>query len=65
MTIAALGRAIHLAPFRLTGLVATLSRVLNIDGFRVLGRSEDAQEVMLDIALLKRQFGVDQTEGQG
>jgi hypothetical protein len=62
MTIAALGRALQLAPFRLIGLVATLGRVLNIDGFRVLGRSEDAQEVTLDIRLLERQFGLDQME---
>lgn len=64
MTVAALGRALQLAPFRLTGLVATLTHVLNIDGFRVLGRSEDAQEITLDVPLLKRQFGLVQPEDQ-
>ena len=58
MTTAALGRALELAPFRLTGLVALLGRVLNIDGFRVVGRSESAEEITLDVALLKRQFGI-------
>ena len=58
MTTAALGRALELAPFRLTGLVALLGRVLNIDGFRVVGRSESAEEITLDVALLKRQFGL-------
>jgi hypothetical protein len=58
MTTAALGRALELAPFRLTGLVALLGRVLNIDGFRVVGRSESADEITLDVALLKRQFGL-------
>jgi hypothetical protein len=47
-----------LAPFRLTGLVALLGRVLNIDGFRVVGRSESADEITLDVELLKRQFGL-------
>jgi hypothetical protein len=64
MTVAALGRALQLAPFRLTGLVATLTNVLNIDGFRVLGRSEDAQEITLDIPLLKRQFALVKPEEQ-
>lgn len=58
MTTAALGRALELAPFRLTGLVALLGRVLNIDGFRVVGRSESADEITLDDALLRRQFGL-------
>jgi hypothetical protein len=58
MTTAALGRALELAPFRLTGLVSTLCRVLNIDGFRVVGRRESADEITLDVALLKRQFGL-------
>jgi len=58
MTTAALGRALELAPFRLTGLVALLGRVLNIDGFRVVGRSESADEITLDVELLKRQFGL-------
>lgn len=56
MTSAALGRAVKLAPFRLVGLVTTLGRLLNIDGFRVLGRNPDADEVTLDIDLLRRQF---------
>jgi hypothetical protein len=58
MTTTALGRALELAPFRLTGLVSTLCRVLNIDGFRVVGRSESVDEITLDVELLKRQFGL-------
>lgn len=58
MTTTALGRALELAPFRLTGLVSTLCRMLNIDGFRVVGRSESVDEITLDVELLKRQFGL-------
>jgi len=56
MTSAALGRAVRLAPFRLVGFVAAVGRLLNIDGFRVVAREAEADEVTLDVDLLRRQF---------
>jgi hypothetical protein len=56
MTSAALGRAVRLAPYRLTGFVAALGRLLNIDGFRVVARDMEADDVTLDIPMLRQQF---------
>jgi hypothetical protein len=62
MTSPALARALNLAPFRLGGLVTSLGRLLNVDGFRVIVRDADADEVRLDVDLLRRQFDLFGTE---
>jgi hypothetical protein len=56
LTAAALARRLGLPLFRLRGLLAVVQRVLNIDGFAVLGRDEQSDTVELDRLLLLRQF---------
>lgn len=59
MTAAAVARALEYPPLRLRGLLAVAQRVLNVDGYQVLGRDEDSDTVELNVELLKRQFGID------
>jgi len=54
----ALGRASGIAPLRLTGTLAALRQLLNVDGYPVLEVDDQTGDVYLDIALLKRQFGL-------
>jgi hypothetical protein len=56
MTVAALARRLELPPFRLRGLLAVMQRVLNVEGYAVLGRDEASDTVELDRDLLLRQF---------
>jgi hypothetical protein len=56
LTAAALARRLGLPLFRLRGLLAIVQRVLNIDGFAVLGRDEQSDTVELNKLLLLRQF---------
>jgi hypothetical protein len=56
LTAAALARRLGLPLFRLRGLLAVVQRVLNIDGFAVLGRDEQSDTVELNRLLLLRQF---------
>jgi hypothetical protein len=56
LTATALARKLELPLFRLRGLLAVVQRVLNIDGFAVLGRDEQSDTIALDRALLLRQF---------
>jgi hypothetical protein len=56
LTASALARKLGMPPFRLRGLLAVVQRVLNIDGFAVLGRDEQSDTIELDRALLLRQF---------
>lgn len=51
-----LAAAIEIPAGRLAGLVATLSRCLNIDGYPVL--NDDGARILLDSQLAKTQFGV-------
>jgi hypothetical protein len=44
--------------FRLPGVVAHLQRLLNVDGFDVLGFDVDGVTLVLDKALLVEQFGL-------
>lgn len=50
----------HLAQpeLRLRGLIATLARVLNVDGYQILQVDEPSQSVRLDASLLRKQFGL-------
>jgi hypothetical protein len=59
MTSTAIARVLEYPPLRLRGLLAVAQRVLNVDGYRVLGRDEDSDTVELNVELLKRQFGLE------
>lgn len=54
----ALARRVGVAPLRLRGMLATISPILNIDGYPVLTVDEDTDHVVLDLALLRAQFGL-------
>ena len=56
MTAAALARRLGTPLFRLRGLLAVVQRVLNVEGYAVLGRDEASDTVELDRGLLLRQF---------
>ncbi|MCA1680815.1 MAG: BREX-2 system phosphatase PglZ [Actinobacteria bacterium] len=54
----ALGRACGIAPLRLTGQLAALRQLLNVDGYPVLEVDEATGDVFLDRELLSLQFGL-------
>ena len=56
MTATALARRLETPLFRLRGLLAVVQRVLNVEGYAVLGRDEASDTVELDRDLLLRQF---------
>jgi hypothetical protein len=56
MTATALARRLQTPLFRLRGLLAVVQRVLNVEGYAVLGRDEASDTVGLDRDLLLRQF---------
>jgi hypothetical protein len=51
-----LAQTIQVPEFRLRGILAGLQRLLNVDGYQVLSVEEETETVLLDIALLKKQF---------
>jgi hypothetical protein len=55
----ALGRACGIAPLRLTGQLAALRQLLNVDGYPVLEVDEATGDVLLDRELLILQFGLE------
>ncbi len=56
LTATALARKLALPAFRLRGLLAVVQRVLNVEGYAVLGRDEQSDTIELDRGLLLRQF---------
>jgi hypothetical protein len=56
MTRAALAREIDVPEFRLRGLLIALCRLLNIEGYPVLRVDESSDTIVLDRALLEKQF---------
>lgn len=56
MTSPALARALECPPLRLRGLLATMQRVLNVDGYAVLSRDDTSDTIELNRELLLRQF---------
>ena len=56
LTAVALARKLNMPVFRLRGLLAVVQRVLNIDGFAVLGRDEQSDTIELNRGLLLHQF---------
>ena len=59
MTSAALAVAIRTPPHRLTGMLAIVHRILNVDGYGVLERHEASDSIHLNADLLKTQFELD------
>jgi hypothetical protein len=59
MTTPALAGAIGVPEHRLPGLLAVMQRLLNVEGYAVLDRQEAANTVLLNVALLKKQFELD------
>ena len=58
MTITAIAHSLHYPPIRLRGLLAITQRVLNLDGYDVLGRDEDSDTMELNLDLLRKQFEI-------
>jgi hypothetical protein len=56
MTKMAMARRMNLAPFRLTGQLLTLRKLLNVDGYPVLSIEDVSDTVSLNRALLETQF---------
>lgn len=53
---AVIAQATGLSPARVSGFVAMLPRILNVDGFGVVSIDSSAQEIRLDENLLRTQF---------
>ena len=47
-------------PFRMAGYLAQVARLLNVDGYRVIGTADQDRTVELNIALLQQQFLADE-----
>jgi hypothetical protein len=43
-------------PFRMAGYLATVGRLLNVDGYQVIAESDGGRTVELDLRLLRLQF---------
>jgi len=54
----ALARRVSIAPVRLRGTLAVMRQLLNVDGYPVLSVDEETGDVVLDVALLREQFGL-------
>lgn len=50
---------------RFSGTLASLRRVLNVDGYSVIGLDADGETVRLDLALLREQFELDRPHYAG
>jgi hypothetical protein len=56
LTRPALAQRIGMPPVRVTGFVAALRRVLNVDGYIVLDVDEPSESLTLNLELLRKQF---------
>jgi len=56
MTTPALAGAIGVPEHRLSGLLAQMQRLLNVEGYAILDRQDAANTVVLNVPLLKKQF---------
>ncbi len=59
MLRAALAQELGLPLFRIDGLVQNAGRILNLDGYDVIGYDRAAETVTLNLELLKSQFGLE------
>jgi hypothetical protein len=56
LTIAEVAEITGEPAVRMTGYIAQMSRLLNVDGYRVIGTADGGRTVVLDVRLLKEQF---------
>lgn len=59
MTEPALASTLGLPAHRLSGLLAVLQRIINIEGYLILDRQESSDTVVLNDKLLRKQFELD------
>ncbi|MFW6241256.1 MAG: BREX-2 system phosphatase PglZ, partial [Thermodesulfobacteriota bacterium] len=59
VTAPTLSRELGVPAFRLRGWLASLQRLLNVEGYAILSRGEADETITLNIDLLKRQFEVE------
>lgn len=59
VTAPTLSRELGVPAFRLRGWLASLQRLLNVEGYAILSRGEADETITLNIELLKRQFEVE------
>jgi hypothetical protein len=59
LTLTALGQKLGLELVRLRGTISAMRRLLNVDGYEVLGVDEGSGSVVLNLDLLKTQFGLE------
>jgi hypothetical protein len=59
LTSPALARKMQLPPFRLSGVVAAIQRILNVEGYPILVKDDSSDTIELNRELLCRQFGID------
>ena len=58
MTAPALAGAVGVPEHRLPGLIAIIQRLLNVEGYAILDRQDAANTIVLNVALLKKQFEI-------
>jgi hypothetical protein len=58
MTCAAVARRLEMPEYRLSGMLAGMRRLLNVDGCSVLEVDESSDTVVFDRKLLETQFGI-------
>ena len=56
LTIAEAASAAGESPVRMSGYLAHVTRLLNVDGYRVLGTTDEGRTVELNMQLLRQQF---------
>jgi hypothetical protein len=56
LPVAAAARAVGQPPFRMAGYLTQVGRLLNVDGYPVIGETDGGRTVELNVALLKEQF---------
>lgn len=57
-TTSALARAARVPEARMSGVLAALQRLLNVDGYPVLSTTADGETVIVNVDLLRTQFGL-------
>jgi hypothetical protein len=57
---ASLAAAAGVPEFRLPGVMSVLQRLLNVEGYEVVGYDPDGVTVVLDVGLLREQFNLDE-----
>ena len=55
----ALARNLDVPTFRLSGLLASLQRLFNIEGYAIVALDSDSETVELNVDLLKKQFDLE------